>query len=289
MPKYRTTKVDQGFHVTEIMSFFTTCFDSASVSKNRGEIYPFWAMIYTVKGHLRFRIGEKEYEVHSGQVIFYPPSMMHSIVEIEGKSWEVSFLTFQCDSPRMEHFRDRVIVPDGATLEELRRLFAFGGEYFYNLPEKDGVVGMHCSADPDTLMQIKAMIENALIGLYRRRVGERVSRSRAVFLSAVAYMEANIGSKISLSQLAMEAGVSVSTLKTAFSRESGGGVNSYYIDMKLKKGAEWLRITDMTVGEISEGLGFSSQFYFSELFKKRYGQSPSAYRKKQEEAWRELL
>jgi AraC-like DNA-binding protein len=289
MQIYRTTELPEGFNVTEVMSFFTTCFDRSSITKGRRETYPFWAMMYTISGNITFSVGDELFEVKSGEVFFYPPDVPHSIVAFEGKSWEVSFMTFKCLGDKIKSLRGRVLTPDRETTEQIIRLFAECGEHFYNLPVMDGIIGMHCSADSDELLRLKIMTESVLLGLYKNGAGERTGRSHAVFSAAVAYMQSRVGEKITLPQLALELGVSVSTLKAAFFKESGGGVNSYYIDMKLRRGAEWLCGTAMTVGEIAEQLGFSSQFYFSELFKKRYGISPLTYRKMQESGYEGFL
>ena len=102
-------------------------------------------------------------------------------------------------------------------------------------------------------------------------------------------MQEHLGEPISLDNLAHIFGVSVSTLKKAFANESGGGVNQYYINMKLSYGAKLLSETELSVLQIAEKLGFSSQFYFSELFKKRYSLSPLSYRKQQKNNCREFL
>ena len=42
--------------------------------------------------------------------------------------------------------------------------------------------------------------------------------------------------------------------------------------------ARLLRFTDLAVGEVAFHIGFDDQFYFSRAFKRRYGESPLAYR-----------
>ena len=49
--------------------------------------------------------------------------------------------------------------------------------------------------------------------------------------------------------------------------------------MRIEKAAGLLERSDQNIGEIADALGFSSQFYFSRIFKQSYGVSPSAYRK----------
>lgn len=290
MPNYRYTNLPDSIHVESIMSFFTTCFDTSSLTRGRSESYPFWAMIYTTKGSLTFRIGEELYRIGAGELIFYPPNMPHSIVEFGEKSWEVSFLTFKCDSPALWTLSGRVIVPDAGTIDRIRSLFRFGGKYFYNLPPKgDNTIGMYCRADELELMRVKSEIESILSRLCLSLSRKKSERRSAVFIAASEYLKEHIGEQISLTELAGIVGVSVSTLKKAFQKESGGGVNSYYIDLKLASGAKMLCESDLSVGEIADKLGFSSQFYFSEQFKSRYGVSPLAYRKQQEKGCIEFL
>lgn len=290
MPTYRTTELPEGIRVTKIMSFFTTCFDCATLIKNRQETYPFWAMIYTVRGGVTFRIGEERYRVRAGELIFYPASVPHSIIDTEEKSWEVSFVTFQCDSILIGELIGRVFVPDRGIADRIRSFFRFGGKYFYNLPPKgDNTVGMYCRASNLELMRIRSELEAILNRLCLSQSRKRSEFGSEIFDAATEYMKEHIGEPISLSRLASEMGVSVSTLKKAFQKESGGGVNSYYIDLKLSRAAKMLCETDKTIGEIADELGFSSQFYFSEQFKSRYGLPPLSYRKQQEKECLEFL
>ncbi len=290
MPNYRTTALPEGIRVTKIMSLFTTCFDCATLTKNRRESYPFWAMIYTTKGGVTFRIGEELYHVRAGELIFYPANLPHTIVETDEKSWEVSFLTFECESKHINSLSGKVFVTDGSVADRIRSLFRFGGKFFYNLPPKgNNTVGMYCRANELELMRIKSELEAVLTRLCLSLSRKKSERRSEVFTNATEYMQDHLGESISLDLLAKEVGVSVSTLKKAFQKESGGGVNSYYIDLKLSQAAKLLCESDLSVGEIADKLGFSNQFYFSEQFKSRFGASPLAYRKQQERECREFL
>lgn len=290
MPNYRVTDLPEGIKVTKIMSFFTTCFDCTTFVKNRQETYPFWAMIYTIRGGVTFRIGGELYRVREGEIIFYPADVPHSIVDTDEKSWEVSFVTFRCDGGGIESLSGRVFVPDGSVADRIRSLFRFGGKYFYNLPYKgDNTVGMYCRAGELELIRIKCELEAILARLCLSLSRKKSERRSEVFNAAIEYMGEHLGETISLELLSRELGVSISTLKKAFQKESGGGVNSYYIDLKLSRAAKLLCESDMSVGEIADELGFSTQFYFSEQFKSRYGVPPLTYRKQQEKGCLEFL
>ena len=280
MIKRRTTTLTQCFDVKEIMSFFSTCFDNTIFNLGNLESYPFWAFIYTEKGELTFKIGEKLYEVHDGEVIFYPANLPHTIASYKKREWKVCFATFTCESERMEFFENKIFTPDQALTKRISSLFAFGSEHFKNPEKDDAVRGMFCDADENTLFKIKSEFEGILTDLYTEPT-KTAARKSSLFNAAIEYMNAHMGEPISLSSLALELCVSVSTLKKVFQKESGGGVNKYYIDMKLDTAKKMLCEGDASIGEIAEKLGFSSQFYFSELFKSRYSLSPTAYRKHQ--------
>ena len=290
MPNYRTTELPEGIKVGKIMSFFTTRFDCGALAKNRRETYPFWAMIYTHSGNITFRIGEETYSVGAGELIFYPAALPHSIIEAKERTWEVSFITFESQSPEMNALAGKVFLPDAEMAERIRGFFRFGERFFYNLPSKDSsTVGMYCKADALEKMKIRLELEDVLTRLYLLSHERRAERKNAVFSLTTEYMQEHLGEPLSLQRLAAVAGVSISTLKKTFQRESGGGVNSYYIELKLSHAAKLLCESEMSVGEIAERLGYTSQFYFSEQFKARYGVPPMSYRKQQERSIRELL
>ena len=46
----------------------------------------------------------------------------------------------------------------------------------------------------------------------------------------------------------------------------------------MLEAARLLRYTDRTVGEIAHATGFTDPLYFSRAFKRRFGESPMAYR-----------
>lgn len=53
----------------------------------------------------------------------------------------------------------------------------------------------------------------------------------------------------------------------------------YYNDNRIKKARDLLKITDMTIKEIAFSLGFTDEHYFSKMFKKKTGKSPTESRK----------
>ena len=51
--------------------------------------------------------------------------------------------------------------------------------------------------------------------------------------------------------------------------------------LRLESARRFLRYSDRSLGEIAAGLGFSSQFHFTDFFKRMTGISPMQYRKEE--------
>ncbi len=63
-------------------------------------------------------------------------------------------------------------------------------------------------------------------------------------------------------------------------RETGSNFIAYLTDIRLEKAIEFLNTTDDKSYIIAEKVGYSEPNYFSYVFKKKYGVSPSKYRKR---------
>lgn len=109
------------------------------------------------------------------------------------------------------------------------------------------------------------------IDLNRQKLSPCISK-------AISYINKNLSSQISVSELAKHAYVSKSTLGKCFKRELGVSVNEYISDAVMLKASQLLRNSKMSVHEISESLGFCDQFYFSKRFKDKFRKSPKDFR-----------
>lgn len=95
----------------------------------------------------------------------------------------------------------------------------------------------------------------------------------------VKYIRSHLSIGLSVHMLAERQYLSERTLNNAFRREMGKTVGQYIDEMVMIEAQRRLLLTDLSIGEISEALGFCDQFYFARRFKERCGKTPTAYRK----------
>lgn len=94
------------------------------------------------------------------------------------------------------------------------------------------------------------------------------------------YINKNYSSKITLSILSQKFGCCNATLTKCFKKEYNLSIMSYLCSVRLSKAEEMILKTRKSLKEISGDCGFYDQNYFSKLFTKYYGCSPSDFRTK---------
>lgn len=125
--------------------------------------------------------------------------------------------------------------------------------------------------------------DNAIIGIagvYRVIEGFRDSPAwYGRFSKVIDFIRKNYASKLSLSDLARKAGVSVSQLERHFSKLLNMSVAEYIQNVRLTVAREILETTDQTVTAIALSVGFYDHSHFSRTFKQWMNCSPHRYRK----------
>ena len=92
------------------------------------------------------------------------------------------------------------------------------------------------------------------------------------------YLDANYAENITLDALAARSHINKYYLVHAFTKYIGISPITYLIQKRIQEGKSLLKSTSYSISQISTTLGFSSQSYFSQAFKKATGKTPNQYR-----------
>lgn len=93
------------------------------------------------------------------------------------------------------------------------------------------------------------------------------------------YIDAHFKEPLTLEMLADVANVNKFYLSHSFKEEFGVSPITYQLNRRIDECCYLLRATDMSLTQIARVLGFSSSSYFSQIFRKYKGVTPSEYRK----------
>lgn len=94
------------------------------------------------------------------------------------------------------------------------------------------------------------------------------------------FIEFNLEKQFTIGDLCRWYNTNRTTLMTEFKHITGKTINEFVIDKRISVSKKILEFTNISVEELSEKCGFSSQSYFTRTFKKKTGLSPTQYRKK---------
>jgi AraC-like DNA-binding protein len=105
-------------------------------------------------------------------------------------------------------------------------------------------------------------------------------RGDRIVMRVLQWIEKNLDQPITLDAAAAFAHRSRSTISHLFRRERNMSFQETVIEARLARAERYFRESpDATVAEIAERVGISDQYYFSRLYRKYRGRTPSEYRK----------
>lgn len=94
------------------------------------------------------------------------------------------------------------------------------------------------------------------------------------------YISKHLHDPIMLPELAEACGLSERRLSEKFYRETGERVGDYIHRQKLREARDLLRFSSMSICDIGNALGYSSQSYFTRKYREQFGVTPLEERKK---------
>lgn len=97
---------------------------------------------------------------------------------------------------------------------------------------------------------------------------------------AVSFIEQNFQNDISIEDVANFCNLNRSYFGKIFHEAVGKSPQEFLISYRMSKAAELLKLTELSIREISNAVGYSNQLHFSRAFKNIYQMSPRLYRQK---------
>nr|WP_330363917.1 response regulator [Butyrivibrio sp. MC2013] len=162
--------------------------------------------------------------------------------------------------------------------DTMSRLYRFAAENGMNIEAVFGNAGPAHMEFMDA-----AEFSDYLYDILRRmqeEISENRSGSNRSFVSkARQYVEENYSDEnITIEKICRSLGVSSAYFSTVFKKETGKTFVTYLTDVRMDKAAELLTLSDDKTYIIAGKVGYSDPNYFSYVFKRQFGMSPSAYR-----------
>ena len=119
-----------------------------------------------------------------------------------------------------------------------------------------------------------------MLQLVQLTLGEmsEIQTKSKTFDSIISYVQRNIMRDITLRDIADACACSESTVSHLFKERTNQSVKKYILNLRIKQAQKLLTSSDIPITNIALLCGFSNTNYFSTVFKKGTGTTPTEYR-----------
>lgn len=232
-----------------------------------------YQIIYVASGKAHFYFDGIEQIVTAGSMVIYRPKEEQKYYYYGIDHTEVYWLHFTGGNVKniLRKYGitdDMHVIPTGTSLE------------YKHLFEQIIQELKLCKDDYEELLV--NYLQHLLI-LIHRAINSKPRGKNQLLLSemdnAVRYFHENYNKPICIEEYAAKQHMSVSWFIRNFKEYSGSTPTQYLLSLRIANAQTLLEKTNYTVTEISEIVGYDNPLYFSRLFKKQSGLSPSEFRK----------
>lgn len=238
----------QGLHICSILQ------DQSIQGTRQMACRRFHGFIIKLKGATEYVSGENRWLLEAGQILFVPQGSSYQIRQVEpGYSYVINFTcTSQPDMGKLS-------LPPGIDItqaaEKLLRSYQKGSLYgalgcLYGILEKTDIANRYVSP-----------------------------REKQLLEPVLAYLQAHLTEpELDVGCLAALAGVSQVYLRRIFKKQQGVSPAGFVIRQRLQLAQQLLLSSEqLTIAQVAAMAGFRDPLYFSRIFKRQLGLSPTEY------------
>ncbi len=285
--EYTGRELKEEFRIHKIFSIHY--FEYVKDFSYAGEKHNFWEFVYVDKGAINAIADDKDHNLIKGDIIFHKPNEFHRLRADGRIAPNIIILSFSSKSPGIKWFEEKILRIGNEEKNLLARILHEAGNAFSSRLDDPWlpVLERREHQTPGAEQLIKIYLEQFLIGLYRGEMHLRFrinpaspiieNTSRKAFNKVVGYFEENLLEMSSLDRVCRSTGYSCTYLELVFKQKTGRSVMEYYKIIKLEKAKDLIREGDFSFTQIAATLNYSSIHYFSKVFKKYIGMTPTEY------------
>ena len=223
---------------------------------------------YVLSGRGRYQIDNRTFVLTAGDVFLALPETPIFYQADREEPWEYYWVGF--DGPAA-----RLLLAQTPFSRKNPVLHVAAGERL-----RQGLLDIYKARGSDYASAVRmAGYLQAAMGLLMTSVPHSGQEALADYARQGAqYLRQNYSRAIGVEDLARHTGISRSYLYRAFQAEFGCSPSQYLTRYRLQRACQLLRHSQLTVSAVAASVGYEDPFYFSRVFRREKGVSPSEYR-----------
>ncbi|HIS78036.1 MAG TPA: helix-turn-helix domain-containing protein [Candidatus Caccousia stercoris] len=232
---------------------------------------PVLCLEYVIAGRGHVEVGGRSFDPQAGDVYLLPMGLHHRYRSDPADPWKKIWMNVR-----------------GTLCADLLRAYRLGETYHVPacplLPLFEEFVSVCAGppADPWELERRCSLLLHDILSRVRASLSILPDSPPGPAEQARELLDRSLYEPVTVDDLAAAVGLSPSQLTRVFSARFGVTPYRYLLSRRLETARLLLRGTALPVREIAFRLCFSDEHYFSSLFRRKTGQTPSAYRRNPE-------
>ncbi len=251
-------------------------------------------LLFITQGNVQYEVNGEVYNLKRGDLLFLPRGTEYLRKPLDNDYYEVYHLHFYKDgvSVKLADAQRQLItlsarkedlpigeyyVTSTVNAEKETQLIIDAFERIISLRENEEVTNsIHQSISAEYILSI--MAEKTQPKIISGLKIENLETFPEALKDAVFYIKTHLNEKITLNELCKIALVSPQQLIRYFKKHTGKTPNAYVTDYKINVARDYItRSKELSIKTVAYELGFDDQCYFSRVFTKTTGESPTDY------------
>ncbi len=228
-----------------------------------------YLLLYVAAGEGSYRIKDQEYSLGQNDFFVLPVRLTDQLSVSEGKTWSIYWAYFSGSQAAKvaSHLIGKGLKPRKAK-PLVGRISQFN-DILHHLELMENI---------ENLVYANSRFYSFLCSFRLTVLSSRKYGKKDGVIQSIEYMRENITNMVSLQDLAVVAGLSVSHYCAMFKLKTAQTPLQLFTSMKIQRACQLLQNRNQTIKTISYNLGFFDQYHFSKVFKQVMGVSPKSFR-----------
>ena len=232
-----------------------------------------YQLLYVASGKAHFFFGGEEHIVSAGHMVLYLPKQEQHYEYYAKDKPEVYWVHFT--GGQVRNILKRFQIPINGNV------FYSGAPSVYQAPFKEMIHELQsCRVGYEELLEM--YLRQLFMMIQRTRMEQKPTVNTFIqeeMEHAMRYFQEHYNEQIVIEDYAQTRGMSVSWFLRNFRQTTNTSPMQYVLNLRINNAVSLLESTDYNVTEIGAIVGYDNPLYFSRIFKKQKGVSPSDYRK----------
>ncbi|MBQ8551699.1 MAG: helix-turn-helix transcriptional regulator [Clostridia bacterium] len=260
-------------------------------------VHEMWEILYIDRGECDVVSDDQRYHMSQGDMSFHKPGTLHYAELENGGYVNILFISFSCSSPAMSYF-ENCYIHASREVKQYIALMLHEASLTFTPPfikypteeQKKNMANSLWGGEQSILNRLELMLIEIIRSNRFHTSNPKIYHPKEVvndeFCSRVIdYMELHLYEGMNIDDLCHALSFSKSYISKRFSSVCGCSVIKYFNIMRIQEAKRLIRETDLTFQEISEKMMLANPHYFSTLFKKHIGMTPTEYKKSCTKEW----